>query len=182
MSEAGTGTAPPAPPRVAAHAVTPEEAAGYGVPVSFSRGQPVLHAVPDNYLALIERLAADGFNGCVDLCGVDYLIHPGRDLPAGVTPQRFEVVVNLISYRRRQRVRVRVQVPASDPVVASLFAVYPGTEAMEREAYDMFGISFTGHPDLTRILMPDDWEGHPLRKDYAVGRVPVQFKQPPETR
>jgi NADH-quinone oxidoreductase subunit C len=99
-----------------------------------------------------------------------------------VTGERFEVVVNLLSLSLRRRIRVRMQVPAGDPVVASLFDVYPGTENMEREAFDMFGIRFEGHPDLTRILMPEDWEGHPLRKDYAVGRVPVQFKGAPGPR
>jgi NADH-quinone oxidoreductase subunit C len=69
-----------------------------------------------------------------------------------------------------------VQVPESDPLLASLFDLWPGTEAMEREVFDMFGISFDGHPDLTRILMPEDWDGHPLRKDYSIGRIPVQFK------
>ena len=66
--------------------------------------------------------------------------------------------------------------PADDPTVPTLFDVHPGTEAMEREVFDMFGIVFTDHPDLTRILMPEDWEGHPLRKDYEVGAIPVQFK------
>ncbi len=119
---------------------------------------------------------------CSDLCAVDYLSHPGRRVPEGVAPERFEVVVNLLSLSEKRRVRVRVQVPEADPVVATLFDLYPGTEAMEREAYDMHGIVFDGHPDLTRILMPEDWEGHPLRKDYGVGRVPVQFKDAPGPR
>ena len=96
--------------------------------------------------------------------------------------ERFEVVVNLLSLSQVRRVRVRVQVPADDAVVPTLFDLYPGTEAMEREAYDLFGIVFDGHPDMTRILMPEDWEGHPLRKDYGVGRVPVQFKGAPGPR
>jgi NADH-quinone oxidoreductase subunit C len=99
-----------------------------------------------------------------------------------VSPERFEVVVILLSLSEKRRVRVRVQVPEADPVLETLFDLYPGTEAMEREAYDMVGIVFTGHPDLTRILMPEDWEGHPLRKDYGVGRVPVQFKDAPGPR
>ena len=77
---------------------------------------------------------------------------------------------------------MRVQLGDEEPSIASLYDLYPGTEAMEREAYDMFGILFDGHPDLTRILMPDDWEGHPLRKDYAQGRIPVQFKAAPGPR
>ena len=119
---------------------------------------------------------------CVDLCAVDYLTHPGRRLPDGVGAERFEVVVNLLSLSRQQRARVRVQVPEADPTVDSLFDLYPGTEAMEREAFDLFGVLFADHPELTRILMPEDWEGHPLRKDYAVGRVPVQFKEAPGPR
>ena len=112
---------------------------------------------------------------CVDLTAVDYLAHAGRSVPVGVVAERFEVVVNLLSVARRERVRVRVQV-ADGASIASLFDVHPSSEAMEREVFDMFGISFDGHPDLTRILMPEDWDGHPLRKDYAQGRIPVQFK------
>ena len=121
-------------------------------------------------------LFRSGYTMCSDLTAVDYLTHPGRELPDGITAERFEVVLNLTSIVTRDRIRVRVQVPESEATIASVFDLWPGTEAMEREVFDMFGIVFDGHPDLTRILMPEDWDGHPLRKDYAVGRIPVQFK------
>jgi NADH-quinone oxidoreductase subunit C len=89
------------------------------------------------------------------------------------------VVVELLDLLHRRRARVRCQVPAADPSLPSLFDLWPGTEFHERETYDMFGIRFDGHPDLSRILMPEDWEGHPLRKDYDTGHVPVQFKEAP---
>jgi NADH-quinone oxidoreductase subunit C len=133
-------------------------------------------------VAAVEALRGAGFALCSDLCAVDYLHHIGRELPVGVAAERFEVVVNLTSLSRALRVRLRVQVPETDARLATLFGVYPGTEAMEREAYDMYGIVFEDHPDMTRILMPDDWEGHPLRKDYSVGRIPVQFKDAPGPR
>jgi NADH-quinone oxidoreductase subunit C len=136
----------------------------------------------ETYAEMVEAFRDAGFETCSDLCAVDYLTHPGRTLPEGVKAERFEVVVNLLSLSMRQRVRIRVQVPENDPVVPTLTDIYSGTEAMEREAFDMLGIIFEGHPDLTRILMPDDWEGHPLRKDYGVGRVPVQFKEAPGPR
>ncbi len=148
----------------------------FGAPFTESRGQLVLHATPDTYVAVIEALRDDGFVSVVDLCGVDYLTHSERSLPEGIDAQRFELSVNLISHQPPRRARVRVQVPEDDPTVPTLFDHYPGTENMEREAYDMFGIVFTDHPDPTRILMPHDWQGHPLRKDFAVGSVPVQFK------
>ncbi len=75
------------------------------------------------------------------------------------------------------RLRARIPVEADDPTCPSLVPVYPGANFFEREIYDLFGISFDDHPDMTRILMPDEWVGHPLRKDYAVGSVPVQFKE-----
>jgi NADH-quinone oxidoreductase subunit C len=155
----------------------------HGVPLTRSRGQRVLHPSREGYLPLVKELHGDGFLMCVDLTVVDYLTHPGRtDLPPEVTPERFEVVVGLLNHAERSRLRLRVQVPETDATVASLFDVHPGTEAMEREAYDMFGVRFEGHPDLTRILMPEDWVGHPLRKDTPSGRIPVQFKAAPAAR
>ena len=148
----------------------------HGCPVTDSHGQQVIHVSVEQYLDVVKALDDEGYTMCVDLCGVDYLDFMGRALPAGVAAERFEVVVNLLDLSNRRRTRLRVQVPEAEPVVASLFDLYPGTEAMERECFDMFGIEFTEHPDLTRILMPEDWEGHPLRKDYEVGRIPVQFK------
>lgn len=146
-------------------------------------GIDVVHPARDELVALVKALGDDGFHLCLDVTAVDYLRHPGRGpLPAGVTGERFEVVVHLLSHAERRRVRVRVQVPADDATVASLFDLHPGVEAMEREVYDMFGIIFEGHPDLTRILMPEDWTGHPLRKDYAIGAIPVQFKGAPAAR
>jgi NADH-quinone oxidoreductase subunit C len=153
-----------------------ELAETFGCPATDSCGQQVLLPSREQYLEVIGALADAGYSMCVDLTGVDYLEYFDRPLPEGVEAERFEVVVNLLAIARRSRVRVRVQVPESDASLASLFDIYPGTEAMEREVFDMFGISFDDHPDLTRILMPEDWLGHPLRKDYEVGRIPVQFK------
>lgn len=147
----------------------------HGAVVETSFGQTVVHPTREQYLDVVRALLDDTFSMCTDLTAVDYLLFASRRLPAGVAAERFEVVVNLLSLERRARIRLRVQVPEVDPVIASLFDLYPGTEAMEREVFDMFGISFTDHPDLTRILMPEDWDGHPLRKDYDQGRIPVQF-------
>jgi len=165
-------TTDPAPPPVAP--AEPERL--HGCLVSSSRGQSVVHVDRAGYLALLTALVADGYHVCADLCAVDYLTHPRRPLPDGIAPERFEVVLNLLNIDQGSRVRVRVQVPEGDASLPSAFDVWPGTEAMEREVFDLFGIAFDGHPDLTRILMPEDWDGHPLRKDYDVGRIPVQFK------
>jgi len=81
---------------------------------------------------------------------------------------RFELNYHLISISRRDRVQLRVWLPGTDPVVDSLVPVWPGANWLEREIFDLFGIRFTGHPDLRRILLPDDWEGYPLRRDYPV--------------
>ena len=150
----------------------------YGVPVREAFGQTVIFADADTYLDLFGELHSDGFNQVIDLCGVDYLDHVRTDLPASVIPERFEVVVSMLSHARRERIRIRCQV-ADGASLPSLFDMFPGTEAMEREAFDMFGIGFTDHPDLSRILMPETWEGFPLRKDFAIGSIPVQFKGAP---
>ena len=151
----------------------------HGCPSVETLGQHVIHPSRQQYLDVIKALADDGYAMCVDLTAVDYLDFMQRALPDGVTAERFEVVVNLLDMAARRRVRLRVQIPESEPSLASLFDIHPGTEAMEREVFDMFGIGFDGHPDPSRILMPEDWIGHPLRKDYEIGEIPVQFKGAP---
>ncbi len=94
-----------------------------------------------------------------DLCGVDYL---GRKTP------RFEVVYHLYSIKYRHMIRIRAEVPEEDPVIDTIVPIYRGADWHERECFDMFGIRFNGHPDLRRILLPEDWEGYPLRKDYPL--------------
>jgi NADH-quinone oxidoreductase subunit C len=160
----------------------PEPERWHGVIVerdsAFSRGQVVAFPTVDEYVDFVQALRdEDGFWLCLDVTATDYIAYEApRPLPAGIEPGRFEIVVLLINAHDRSRVRVRLQVPEDDPVVPTLFDVHPGTEACEREVFDMFGIRFDGHPDLTRILMPEDWVGFPLRKDYAIGAIPVQFK------
>ena len=174
MSDAETTTEPEA---------APEPELLHGAPVTWSHGQQVAHPTREQYVEVLGGLKDDGFEMLIDLCAVDYLAHNrDRGLPEGVGPERFEVVVNLLSLVHKRRVRVRVQVPENDPALPTLFDLWRGVEAMEREAYDLMGIRFDGHPDLTRILMPEDWEGHPLRKDYTTARIPVQFKHPPAAR
>ena len=157
-----------------AAAATQEELHGCTVIESF--GQRVLLVPRDKYVATVRALYVDGFDMLIDITGVDYLEMPGRTVGAGIQPERFEVVVNLLSISRRERIRLRVQVSADDCTLPTLYDIHPGAEAHERETFDLVGISFDGHPDLTRILMPEDWNGHPLRKDYDPGRIPVQFK------
>ena len=134
---------------------------------SKSHGQDVVTLDRDTYLVFAEAAKAVGFEVCIDVTAVDW--YRARRV-------RYDVVANLLSQQHRCRLRVIVPVPADDPTVSSVVPVWPGANFAEREVYDMFGIEFTGHPDLTRILMPDDWEGYPLRKDFGTGAVPVQFK------
>jgi len=107
-----------------------------------------LHDAPDLYLDYL-----------IDLCGVDYL---------GKKENRFEVVYHLYSIRHRHALRLKAEVPENDARTDSVMPVWIGVNWHERECYDLFGIVFAGHPDLRRVLLPEDWEGYPLRKDYPV--------------
>jgi len=152
----------------------PEPETAYGALVTWSRGQRVVHPSRDELVAIVSALRDDGFNQLVDLTAVDYSQYDARrDLPSGIDAERFELVVGLISHARRERIRLRVQVPEADPRVPTLFDLHPGSEALEREVYDMFGIVFEGHPHLVNLYLPDGFQGHPLRKDY-----PKQKEQP----
>ncbi len=130
-------------------------------------GDPVVRVAPGDLVALATAARDAGLTTFIDLCAVDYLRRPEG---------RFEVVVTLLSMQPGLRLRIVAGVPGDDPRAPSLTGVFPGANFYEREAYDLFGIRFDGHPELTRLLLPDDWEGHPLRKDHPVGAVPVQFK------
>jgi NADH:ubiquinone oxidoreductase subunit C len=148
-----------------------------------SHGQPVVYVPREQWHDVATFLRDEQqFTQCVDIAAVDQLVAPARAIPAGVTAERFEVVANFLSHARNRRIRVIAELPVDDPTVASITDLYPGVNFAERETYDLFGVEFTGHPDLTRILMPDDWLGHPLRKDDAPARVPVTFKGDPSPR
>lgn len=134
---------------------------------SISHGQDVVRLPREELRTFGEAAREAGFEMLADVTAVDWLDR---------REHRFEVVVNLVSMQHLLRLRMIVAAPADDPSVPSLVPIWPGANFPEREVYDLFGIVFSDHPDLTRILMPDDWEGYPLRKDFDVGAVPVQFK------
>jgi NADH:ubiquinone oxidoreductase subunit C len=129
-----------------------------------------LHLSGGEWPGRARALASEGWL-LSDLCGLDRL-----GLSGGA---RFHVVVQLVHHERKERLTVHVEAQGEPPSVPSVTEVWPTAAFMEREAYDLFGIVFDGHPRLARILMPDDWEGHPLRKDYGVGKVPVEFVPQP---
>ncbi|GAA1736565.1 NADH-quinone oxidoreductase subunit C [Luedemannella helvata] len=147
--------------------------------VVVDRGELTLHIKPERVLevaTIMRDNPALRFELCSSVSGVDYL----------GAARRLHVVYHLTSLTFRRRVRLEAAVPAEDPRLPSVTSIYPTADWQERETYDMFGVVFEGHPNLTRILMPDDWEGHPQRKDYPLGGVPVEYKgaeiPPPDER
>jgi NADH-quinone oxidoreductase subunit C len=120
----------------------------------------------------LAALKADGYRLLVFLTCVDHLADSSREWPA-----RFELVYQLRNLETREQLRVRVFVDGDPPRIDSAWDIFPPANWDERETYDLFGIVFNEHPDLTRILMPDDWVGHPLRRDYPVGGEPVDFSE-----
>jgi NADH-quinone oxidoreductase subunit C len=125
----------------------------------------------------LVALKAQGYASYVFMTCVDHLATPVVERPA----ERYELVYQLRDMDRHHELRVRVFVPQEDPTVASAADLYAPANWDEREVWDLFGIAFDGHPDLTRILLPEDWVGHPLRRDFPVGGEPVDFSEDHET-
>jgi NADH-quinone oxidoreductase subunit C len=148
--------------------------------VTVDRGEITYYVRREHLVALCRTLRDDPalrFELCSSVSGVDY----GTEVA-----QRLHAVYHLTSMTYRHRIRLEVAVDVEDAHVPSVVEVYPTADWHEREAWDMFGIVFDGHPALTRILMPDDWDGHPQRKDYPLGGIPVEYKgaeiPPPDQR
>ncbi len=135
--------------------------------VIVDRGELTLH-IKCEKLIEVAKILRDKllFEVCLGVSGVHYPEDKGRELHA---------VYPLLSMTNNRRIRLEVSVPDSDAHIPSLVEVWAGNNWHERETYDMFGIIFDGHPALTRILMPDDWPGHPQRKDYPLGGIPVEY-------
>lgn len=148
--------------------------------VIVDRGEITFFIRSAHLLDVVTQLRNDAtlrFEFCSGVSGVHYPHETGRELHA---------IYHLLSMTHNRRIRLEVAVPDSDPHLPSVVSIYPTADWHERETYDFFGIVFEGHPALTRILMPDDWPGHPQRKDYPLGGIPVEYKgatiPPPDQR
>jgi NADH-quinone oxidoreductase subunit C len=148
--------------------------------VVVERGELTLH-VPREHLVAVAKALRDepslAFEMCLGVSGVHYPWETGREMHA---------VYPLLSITHNRRLRLEVSAPDADPHIPSLVGVYPTCDWHERETWDFFGLIFDGHPALTRIEMPDDWKGHPQRKDYPLGGIPVEYRgatvPPPDER
>ncbi|MGA8047002.1 MAG: NADH-quinone oxidoreductase subunit C [Dermatophilaceae bacterium] len=149
--------------------------------VVVDRGELTLHVRREEVVRVLRALRDEPslrFEMCLGVSGVNYPDDTGAELHA---------VYHLLSITHgSRRLRVEVTCPDADPYIPSAVSVYPAVDWHERETWDMFGIVFDGHPAMTRILMPDDWPGHPQRKDYPLGGIPVEYKggtvPPPDQR
>jgi NADH-quinone oxidoreductase subunit C len=148
--------------------------------VVVDRGELTFHVLPGHLIAVASKLRDDpalAFELCTGVSGVHYPADGGRELHA---------VYHFASITHNRRLRVEVSVPDADPRIPSLTGLYPTCNWHERETWDFFGLIFDGHPGLTRIEMPDDWKGHPQRKDYPLGGIPVHYRgatvPPPDER
>jgi NADH-quinone oxidoreductase subunit C len=148
--------------------------------VVVDRGEITFHVRRERLVEVAEKLLRDPalrFEIFSGVSGVHYPDEPGRELHA---------VYHLLSITHNRRIRLEVSAPDADPYIPSLTGVYPASNWHERETWDFFGIVFDGHPALTRVEMPDDWLGHPQRKDYPLGGIPVEYRgtkvPPPDER
>jgi NADH-quinone oxidoreductase subunit C len=131
----------------------------------FHHGRAVLVANPLRIRAVLEHLRGKGYLMLASLHGVDYYPHEPR----------LGVLYEMLDRKRVDRISVKARVSTEDPRIDSVVGMFPGADFPEREVYDMFGVVFEGHPDLRRILMPEDYEGHPQRRDFPIGGEPVLF-------
>lgn len=124
----------------------------------FDRGELTLTVAPGEIVPALSALKAAGYNAFEDMTAVDWF----------PSEPRFQLSYHILSHAFKERIRLRAMVSSADPAVESATAVWPGANYYEREVFDLFGVRFEGHPNLRRILMPDDFTGHPLRKDFPV--------------
>ncbi len=124
----------------------------------FDRGELSLTVAPENIREAAAAVLAAGYNAFEDMTAIDWL----------PSEPRFQLSYHILSHQYKERIRLRAWVDSTDPSIESITPVWPGANYYEREVFDLFGIRFDGHPNLRRIMMPEDWVGHPLRKDYPV--------------
>ena len=138
---------------------------GSVIDTEFHRGRAVLVIDPKHVKPVLTHLQGKGYTFLASLHGVDYYPHEPR----------LGVLYELLDMNRVERISVKARVPTDAPEIDSVVELFPGADFPEREVYDMFGVLFNGHPDLRRILMPEDYEGHPQRRDFPVGGEPILF-------
>jgi NADH-quinone oxidoreductase subunit C len=141
-----------------------------------SAGDAWVTVDPANIRDALTGLKDEGYRLLLFLTCVDHLVDASRKWPG-----RYEIVYQLRNMDTLEQIRVRTFIDGDPPHIDSVYDLFPPANWDERETYDMFGVVFNDHPDLTRILMPDDWVGHPLRRDYPVGGEVVEFSEEHET-